>query len=410
MHKNTICITGVTGLLGRNIFFEYLKQHRDNLNDIQFVLFGRDSKDMLLKERIREIFIDDGRFYLDLSENELKKILKYLDEDTLYINMDLEEENIGISDIDVQILSTLKITVFYHPGAYTSFSDSEMTKDKVDTVNTIGTMKLLNILKNLTINRFCYFSSAFATGLLSQKVSPSDLKVERTFRNPYEHSKLQAELLVRKFEEEYGIPSYIFRTSILAGRLMEKNIGQIHKYDVFYGWTQFFIKAKQSLIGYDEDLYDTPVKMNIRIMGSEKSTLNIIPADYAAKASIEIMSRSNIYYSSFHLVNTNETEFIIPILEFLNIEGYTFVDSIPQTLNKTEKLYYKSVGRLFNDYMQNEGEQYFDCHSLMKSLDGKVDCPIVDRDNLQLLLSYAKKKNFGLSISQHINFQKQKGA
>jgi thioester reductase-like protein len=410
VYKNTICITGVTGLLGRNIFFEYLKQYRDTLNDIQFVLFGRDSQDMSLKERIRDIFLNDGKFYLDLSENELAKMLKFLDEDILYINMDLEKENIGISDIDIQILSTLKITVFYHPGAYTSFSDSDMTKDKVDTVNTIGTMKLLNILKNLTINRFCYFSSAFATGLLSQKVSPSDLKVERIFRNPYEHSKLQAELLVRKFEEEHGIPSYIFRTSILAGRLMEKNIGQIHKYDVFYGWTQFFIKAKQSLIRYDEDLYDTPVKMDIRIMGSKKSTLNIIPADYAAKASIEIMSRTNIYYSSFHLVNTNETEFIIPILEFLNIEGYTFVDSIPQILNKTEKLYYKSVGRLFNDYMQNEGEQYFDCSSLTKSLDGKVCCPIVDRDNLQLLLSYAKKNNFGLSIPKHINFEKQKGA
>jgi len=410
MHKNTICITGVTGLLGRNIFFEYLKQYGDNLNNIQFVLFGRNYKAMSLKERIRDIFLDDGRFYLDLAESEIIKILSYLDEHVLYINMDLEKENIGISDIDIQKLTTLDITVFYHPGAYTSFSDSDMTRDKVDTINTYGTMKLLNILKNLTINRFCYFSSAFATGLLSQKISPSDLKVERIFRNPYEHSKLQAELLVRKFEEEYKIPSYIFRTSILAGRLMEQNIGQIHKYDVFYGWTQFFIKAKQSLIEYDDDLYDTPVNMDIRIMGSEKSTLNIIPADYAAKATIEIMSSAHIHYSSFHLVNTKETEFIIPILEFLNIKGYTFVDNIPSNLNKTEKLYYKSVGRLFNDYMQNEGEQYFDCTSLITSLDGKVTCPIVDTNNLQLLLKYAKKKNFGLSFSQRINFQKQKGA
>ena len=414
MHKNTICITGVTGSLGRNIFFEYLKQYMNHLEDIQLVLLGRASKSETLKNRIKDIFFNDGKYYLDISENKFLEFIDYLDKKIIYINMDLEKDHLGITLKDITTLSSLTIDIFYHPGAYTSFSDSNITKEKVNLVNTQGTQKLLTILKDLQIKRFCYFSSAFATGLISEIVSPSDLEEQREFRNPYENSKLQAELLVRQFEKEYQIPSYIFRTSILAGRLIEKNIGQIHKYDVFYGWTQFFIKTQESLLPNGVDIYSTPVQMNIRIMGSAKSTLNIIPADYAAKASIEIMSKEIIKYSSFHLVNTHETEFIKPILKFLNIQGYSFVNEIPSELNKIEKLYYRSVGRLFNDYMQNEGEVYFNYDSLIESLNGNVVCPRINEDQLLVLLEYAKKNNFGLPLDKKmyspINYLEEKGA
>ncbi|MCB4782230.1 MAG: SDR family oxidoreductase [Sulfurovum sp.] len=394
--NTTIAIVGVTGLLGRNILFEYLKQYKYILSNLNLILFGRDYKSKYLRDRIKDIFLDDGRYYLDLNDDELGLFLNFIDKNITYIHLDFEQYNLGLVVKDIERLKLQNIDIFYHLGAYTSFSSSNSTKEKVDNINTVGTEKLLNIFKKLKINRFCYFSSAFATGLLKEKVLPDDLDLDREYRNPYEESKLKAEIIVRKFEKESGVSSYIFRPSILAGRLVEKNLGQIHKFDVFYGWTQFFLKTKQSLLPYGFDIYQTPLNIDLRIFANEKSTLNIIPADFAAKATIKIMSKKYIEYSSFHLTNNNESEFIIPIMNFLNITGYTFVEEIPEDLNKVENLYYRSVGRLFNDYMQNHGEIYFDNSSLIQSLSNDIICPQVNNEELLVLLEYAKEKNFGI--------------
>jgi len=411
-NNTTIAITGVTGLLGRNILFEYLMQYKNKLSNLNLILFGRDYKNIYLKDRIKNIFLEDGRYYLDLKNNELKVFLNFLDKNVVYIHLDFEKYNLGLVVKDVEKLKLQHIDIFYHPGAYTSFSSSDNTKEKVDNINTIGTEKLLNILKKLNINRFCYFSSAFATGLLTEKVLPNDLELEREYRNPYEQSKLKAEVIVRKFEKENNIPSYIFRTSILAGRLIEKNLGQIHKFDVFYGWTQFFLKTKQSLLPNGADLYKTPLNIDIRLLANEKSTLNIIAADFAAKATIDIMSKKHIKYNAFHLTNSCESEFIVPIMNFLNITGYQFVKEIPQSLNKIENLYYRSVGKLFNDYMQNKGEMYFDNSSLTQSLSNDIFCPQINKKELLMLLEYAKQKNFGLQFYEEskMKYKELKGA
>jgi len=391
----TIAITGVTGLLGRNILFEYLKQYKNNLINLNLLLFGRDYENILFKDRIKNILLEDGRFYLDLDENELIQVINFLDKRVTYVYLDFEKNNIGLSLTNIEKLKLKNIDIFYHSGAYTRFSISNNT-NKVNLINIIGTKKLLNVLKKLKINKFCYFSSAFATGLVEEKILPDDLNMVRKYRNPYEYSKLKAELHVREFEKSSGIPSYIFRTSILAGRLIEKNLGQIHKFDVFYSWIQFFLKIKQSLLPHNADLYKTPIKLNLRILGNEKSTLNIIPVDFAAKATIEIMSKKNIEYSAFHLTSSYETELIIPIMSFLNISGYSLVSEIPTNLNKIEGLYYRSVGKLFNDYMQNQGKIYFDNNTLLESLSDKLVCPRIDSHNLSILLEYAKNKNFGI--------------
>ncbi len=393
--KTTIAITGATGLLGRNILFEYLKQYQSDLNNISIILLGRDSKKSSLKERVKEIFLNDGRFYLDIEDEKISIFLDYLNKKVIYININLEKNELDISSRDLNLLLSMPLDIFYHAGADTSLVDTDVAKDQIHNANIIGTQRVLDLLSKLSLERLCYFSSAYATGILSEKVLPDDLSLNRNFRNPYEYSKLKAEILVRNFEKESGINSYIFRVSLLSGRLIEKEIGQTHKFDIFYAWTQFFIKAKHMLLPKGSDIYNTPIKMNIRIFGSKKSGMNILPVDYAAKASIDIMSSKNIKFSAFHLVNHEETIFPVTILDFLNIEGYKGVDTIPEDLNKLEKIYYRSVGKLFNGYINN-GEMYFDTTSLDESLSKNIKCPYIDKEKFISLLEYAKKKNFGL--------------
>ncbi len=202
--------------------------------------------------------------------------------------------------------------------------------------------------------------------------------------------------MVRNFARTSRVECYVLRTSVLAGRLLEDRKGQIHKFDVFYSWVAFFVKIKQLMLKNSRDIYNTPLKIPVRIVGNQNASINIIPADYAAKASIKIMSLKEIQFNSFHLVNPQEKQMIKPVFDYLNITGYEFVKTLPNSLNKLESFYYKSVGNIFNPYMQNNGEMLFDNRSLTEILPSDMVCPAINTENFNILLSFAKENHFGL--------------
>jgi hypothetical protein len=154
-------------------------------------------------------------------------------------------------------------------------------------------------------------------------------------------------------------------------------------------------------MGSGTDLYGSPLKMNARILYSMQSGLNIVPADYAAKAMYEICSRDN-GTSSYHLVNECETphSVYVPImLETLNICGITTVQVMPTDMNRLEELYYKTVGKIYTPYVASES-MLFDTTELKKILGSSgISCPEVDSKNFTALMQYAKSKNFGIQIS-----------
>lgn len=393
MKKYCIAITGVTGLLGRNILFEYLSIYSKKLEDLKIIIIGRSSQNKGLRQRIKDIILEDGRFYLNLSSIELSSMIDYLSKSVEYVEIDF---NYNICSDQWKILNRYTIDVFYHAAANTSLNNNSIIEQIVYDVNIGGTKQILNLINECDVKRLCYFSSVYSTGKLTDVVKPEEISMNRLFRNPYEYSKQYCEQIVREYKFKRNTECYIIRTSILCGRLIENKIGQIHKFDTLYGLASFFVKSKESILKNTCDIYEEPLDLNIRIVANQNSKVNIIPADFAAKASIAIMSLDDIKYKAFHLANEYECNIMGHILNYLHISSYHYVDSIPNDLNEIERLYYKSVGKIFTPYLENNGELYFDMESLNNCLPATIKCPKIGINEIEMLFSYARVYNFGL--------------
>jgi nucleoside-diphosphate-sugar epimerase len=403
MNKKTIAITGTTGLLGRNFLFELAKKYFNSGEQIEIILLGRSNNANDHATRIFDILCEDGSLYCGLDSP--SKIKDFFSECVRFVEMDLRSADLGISSEGLSYLNTCNIDKFFHIAALTDFRDSQSTIDALWNSNVEGTKRILSLVENLKVGEFNYVGSAYSCGCHSGYIAP-DFVPDKTavFRNPYEKSKLEAELEVRSFEKRTGLPCKYFRPSTICGRLLEPPLGSIHKFDVFYGWAQFFLRAKFKALPAVKDIFATPLELPVRILCSDKSGLNIVPADYAAKLLYEI-SYSDSKDKFFHLVNNEETLhhlYLSHIMKTLNIAGTQFVLAEPEDKNQMEKLYYKTVGKIYTPYTTSD-PILFDTSSVKEIAEKRIlSCPKIDDDRFSILMEYAKKANFGIDVTSHI--------
>ena len=234
---------------------------------------------------------------------------------------------------------------------------------------------------------------------ISGNIKPDYVKIDQEFRNPYEKTKLEAEILVRDFARTTGCRCRIFRPSTIAGRLIEPPLGAICKFDVFYFWANGFLKMKLKHLKTWKNKYEDSVTLDIRICYNKNSGLNIVPADYGAKVMYQVCME-NDDGESYHIVNDQETphkEYIPIMLQMLNIKGTSVVNEVPKEKNKLEALYYKTIGGFFSPYI-NSDPMLFNASSLSPLLKNKsLLCPPVDLKNFYSLMNYAKEHDFKIN-------------
>lgn len=399
--KTTYALTGVTGLLGRNVFFEILKDNLKNLNTIEIIILGRSSGHVSLKERIKMVFYEEGINYLSTHPDYLSELDSFLNTKMTYVTTDLSLTE-AITVEEKKKLSKKTIDYFFHIAANTDFRDGMDTIESLNTQNVEGTAQILKLCEGLDIKSFGYVSSAYACGCTYGNVQPDYTNLNQNFRNHYEKTKLQGELLVRDYQKRSGVTCRIFRPSTISGKLLEDKKGEIYKFDVFYSCAHFFLKLKQrSYTGNIDNIYDEKVEMNIRIAVNFNAGLNIVPVDFASKVLYHVC-KNDIEGSYFHLVNNEETSttsYLGQIMKMLNITGYEFVDEIPEDLNPLEKFFYKSIGRIFTPYFIQDEINFATTNLQEFYTQQNLHCPKVDEENFQILLEYAKTRHFGLAVT-----------
>jgi len=389
-------IDGATGLLGRNLLFEILKQNIKCLEDIEIIILGKESGGISLDCRMNEIIFDDGFNYLNIDKTienliDIKCRIKF-------IEFDLTLPDLGVSQKDFQLLKNESIDYFFHIAALSSFFDTPEIVKQLNIINFEGTKNLLNLIKELHVKHFIYVGSAYHAGSSQREIYPNFFNNTGIFRNPYEKSKLEAELYLKQFAKMENINYKILRITTISGRLIENEIGSINKFDVFYGWGLYFLKYKLKLFKNIENIYSEPLDIKLRIHIHPENTVNIIPADYGAKLLL-LTSLNGNKENSYHLAN--ETDFHVKtllnnILGNLNISGHSFTYDEPDNKTQLEQLYYRSVGKIFTPYIIDPPLHYNNENLQGIIKEKKLKCPEMNETNFQKLLDFAKKHNFGI--------------
>lgn len=394
-----ILLNGTTGLLGRNLLFEILKKNIGNLDKIELILLGKSIDRLSFKERMKEIIQGDGFDYLKLDINNDLSLFDEIISIMTFIEYDLTLPDLRIAQDDFAKLKTCEIDHFFHVAALTNFFNTPEITAQLNLINFEGTKNILSLIRELNVGQINNISTAYSSGASINEILPDYVNNSGIFRNPYEKSKLNAELYLLNFAKQEKLRNKIFRISTLGGRLIENEIGSTSKFDVFYQWAAFFLKYKAKKLKSTKNIYKENMLMNLRIAAHPKSTLNICPADYAAKLVYNTALSENSY-KSFHIVNETDipTEKASEIIfEALNINGYSFVDSEPKDKNPFEEMYYRSVGKIFTPYIIDQPLRYLNYNLQEVIRDNNLTCPEMDSTNFSKLIDYAKRHNFGLS-------------
>jgi thioester reductase-like protein len=260
-----LLITGATGFLGQEILLRYLER-----SDRQIYALIRAENDLRATERMRSILIS----LFGEADPYLSRINA--------VAADVESPGLGLDDDRLGELAS-RVTEIIHSAASVSFT---LPLSESRRVNVEGTRRLLEFAelcqrRGQSLGRFCHISTAYVAGDHPGEFTEDQLEVGQGFRNAYERSKFEAELLVR--ERSARLPVLILRPSIVVG---ERSTGWTSSFNVLYPPLKAFARGAYPVIPARRS---TPV--------------DVVPVDYVADAVVELVESSQDDLGVYHLVS-----------------------------------------------------------------------------------------------------------
>jgi UDP-glucose 4-epimerase len=153
----------------------------------------------------------------------------------VYGHRDLVEANfqaelvvgdIGDKYLLTKIFLTHKINAVMHFAAYAYVGESVIDPAKYYQNNVVGTISLLDVMREQEINNLV-FSSTCATYGMPQQI-PIDENHPQNPISPYGFTKLTIERILQDYDRAYGLKSIIFRYFNAAGADPEGQLGEDH--------------------------------------------------------------------------------------------------------------------------------------------------------------------------------------
>ncbi|HSO57503.1 MAG TPA: SDR family oxidoreductase [Paenisporosarcina sp.] len=217
-----------------------------------------------------------------------KEVAKDLVKDSPNVNIlivegDITLPNMGMSDETLQQVRE-QVTVVWHLAA---LYDLAVPRDIAWRVNVHGTQMVNEFVQTLPrITRFMYFSTAYVAGTREGILKEDELIRPTAFKNFYEETKFEAELLVEKIKPI--VPTTIIRPGIVRGHSIT---GETIKFDGPY----FFINMI-------DNLSKLPI---IPYVGKSRALINVVPIDYIIKAVIYCSENERAIGKTLHLTDPN---------------------------------------------------------------------------------------------------------
>src|SRR5215831_12786474 len=275
-----ILITGATGFLGSHLTGRLLQDgHR-------VTALARGSKNTPPRDRV-------------------KTVLRDVSGVSQFQNLEVFEGDISLPGLGLshsakkQILTTTDEV--WHCAASLSFQEED--REEIFRMNVDGTRQVVDFVKRTPRRRLQHVSTAYIAGIRNDLALESEINVGQTFKNAYEESKCQAELLVAEEQRKGAIVASVYRPSIVIG---DSRSGRVTHFHGVYA----FIRA---LWGSLERLRRRVpngglVHLPLRVLCAEAQTLNFVPIDYVVDAMLAISERSDSVGNTYLLEDPATTE------------------------------------------------------------------------------------------------------
>jgi thioester reductase-like protein len=246
--RETIFVTGATGLIGGGVLHRLLKTDPQ----IRAVVLVRD---------LNRWAMHAGRF-----AREADRITA--------IKGDVTSPGLGMESRTRSDIAR-KVTTIVHAGADTSFSRS---LEESRATNTVGTAQLLDFASECSeLERLAYVSTAFVAGRATGTILERDNGTSAGWVNAYEQSKYEAECVVRASESKWTI----FRPSTVACQGRDGVVTQINA-------------VHRALKIYHRGLA-------AMMPGTREDQLDVVTADYVCEAIARLTLDERAGKRTFHL-------------------------------------------------------------------------------------------------------------
>ena len=235
-------ITGFPGFISSQIIGELIQQKK--VETLYVVVLATQLK--LAKELAKELIAESPRVQIHI------------------IVGDITLPNMGMSIEDLQKVRH-HVTIVWHLAA---LYDLAVPREAAWRVNVHGTQMVNDFIRTLPeLKRYMYFSTAYVAGKREGILHETELIRPKSFKNYYEETKFEAEILVEKIKPI--IPTTIIRPGIARGHSVT---GETSKFDGPY----FFINMI-------DRLSKLPI---IPYVGKSKSFINVVPIDFITKSAV----------------------------------------------------------------------------------------------------------------------------
>jgi thioester reductase-like protein len=371
--RKTILLTGVTGLLGRHVLYEFLRQILSGKLNASLYAVIRRKPDTSSDDRLESIFASPS-LPSDLAKHEPADLRSHI----TVVEADIRSDDLEkrFSEVLPRRTPISVITM----AASTNLFSNERSRREVYENNYLGTLNLVRALRGFT-KKLTYVSTAYATGIRAGIISNEcERGRQLAFRTPYEYYKHTTENELIRIFRETGEELQIVRPSVICGRLIDDLRFFTSKFDVFYGWAKFFYKMKMA--GRSNP---------VRIFINRDSGLNIVPVDYAAKA---VLKASRLPVAELNIIHSRcvpHIDYLGSILDLIGYPGCSFVSAMPERLTPIERLYYGTAGSAFTPYITSPAHE-FDAQALRYIANDIAEPDIMK--GLPGLISFALESGF----------------
>ena len=205
---------------------------------------------------------------------------------------DITHEGLGL-DPDVALEVAAQVSEIVHGAASVSF---DLPLGASLTINVEGTRRMLAFAELCALEgglqRFTYISTAYVAGLHRGAFHEDDLDVGQRFRNHYEQSKFEAEILVR--ETAQRLPITTVRPSIIVG---DRRSGWTSSFNVLYWQLRALAKGSCPML---------PARRS--------APVDVVSVDYVADAIVALASAPDAAGATFHLTASEDASSIGELL------------------------------------------------------------------------------------------------